>query len=207
MKGTQMVYVHPAPIRVWHWVNAAGFMALVVTGFQIRFAEIFSFLSLQDAIILHNYTGVVVIADYLPWFGYYFATGKIKIYFPDLRTFVPQAIKQAMFYGYGIFKGEPNPHQMTPDNKFNPLQQNAYLGLMFVFLPAQIFSGLFLWQVKKFEGYIGLMGGVKFVDTIHVLLFYFFAAFLIAHCYLATLGHTPLAHFKAMLTGYEEHHE
>ena len=29
-------------------------------------------------------------------------------------------------------------------------------------------------------------------------------AFFIAHVYLATAGHTPLAHIKAMITGWEE---
>ena len=29
-------------------------------------------------------------------------------------------------------------------------------------------------------------------------------AFLIAHVYLTTAGHTPTAHFKAMITGWEE---
>jgi thiosulfate reductase cytochrome b subunit len=29
-------------------------------------------------------------------------------------------------------------------------------------------------------------------------------AFLIIHVYLATAGHTPLAHIKAMITGWEE---
>jgi thiosulfate reductase cytochrome b subunit len=28
--------------------------------------------------------------------------------------------------------------------------------------------------------------------------------FLIAHVYLTTTGHTPLAHIKAMITGWEE---
>jgi thiosulfate reductase cytochrome b subunit len=30
--------------------------------------------------------------------------------------------------------------------------------------------------------------------------------FLIAHVYLTTTGHTPLAHIKAMITGWEETH-
>jgi thiosulfate reductase cytochrome b subunit len=42
------------------------------------------------------------------------------------------------------------------------------------------------------------------VDTVHVLLFIFFSGFIIVHIYLASLGHTPSAHFKAMVTGYEE---
>jgi thiosulfate reductase cytochrome b subunit len=78
---------------------------------------------------------------------------------------------------------------------------------MFVFLPAQMMSGLFLWKIKSYEEYINLLGGIKLLDTIHVLLFFFFTSYLFIHCYLATLGHTPLARFKAMFTGYEEHRE
>ena len=206
MGDDKLMYVHPAPVRVWHWVNAVGFIILIITGIQIRFAEMVNWFSLEEAIKLHNYVGFVVIAAYGLWVSYYFGTMKIKLYFPNPRTFVPNAIKQLKYYGAGIFRGEPNPHQMTPDNKFNALQKNAYVGIMFVFLPAQMITGLFLWRVKRFENYIDLIGGIKIVSSIHVLLFFFFVAFLFVHIYLATLGHTPWAHFKAMFTGYEEHH-
>jgi thiosulfate reductase cytochrome b subunit len=206
MGDDKLMYVHPAPVRVWHWVNAVGFIILIITGIQIRFAEMVNWFSLEEAIKLHNYVGFVVIAVYGLWVSYYFGTMKIKLYFPNPRTFVPNAIKQLKYYGAGIFRGEPNPHQMTPENKFNALQKNAYVGIMFVFLPAQMITGLFLWRVKRFENYIDLIGGIKIVSSIHVLLFFFFVAFLFVHIYLATLGHTPWAHFKAMFTGYEEHH-
>ena len=206
MKDDRLMYVHPAPIRVWHWVNAVGFIILILTGIQIRFAEMVSWFSLEEAIKLHNYVGFVVIGAYALWVSYYFGTMKIKLYFPSPHNFVPNAIRQLKFYGNGIFKGEPNPHEMTPDNKFNVLQKNAYVAIMFVFLPAQMITGLFLWRVKRFENYIELIGGIKIVSSIHVLLFFFFTAFLFVHVYLATLGHTPWAHFKAMFTGYEEHH-
>jgi len=207
MEDEKLMYVHPAPVRVWHWVNAVGFVILIITGIQIRFAEMVDWFSLEEAIQLHNYVGFVVIAAYGLWVSYYFGTMKIKLYFPNPRAFVPNAIKQIKYYGSGIFKGDPNPHHMTPENKFNVLQKNAYVGIMFVFLPAQMITGLFLWRVKRFENYIDLIGGIKIVSTIHVLLFFFFTAFIFVHVYLATLGHTPLAHFKAMFTGFEEHHE
>jgi thiosulfate reductase cytochrome b subunit len=49
-----------------------------------------------------------------------------------------------------------------------------------------------------------LMGGLRVVDTIHVLLFIVFSGFIIVHVYLSSLGHTRAAHFEAMLTGWEE---
>jgi len=204
--NTKLIYIHPAPVRVWHWLNAAGIVLLVITGFQIRYAETVSLMQLKNAISLHNYVGFGVIGAYFLWLYYYLSTGKITIYFPEISTFMDKALKQIRFYGYGLFRGEANPHTMTPENKFNVLQQKAYLGIMFVLLPAQMISGIFLWKVKGYSDYIYLLGGIRIIDTIHVLFFFFFAAFLVVHCYLATLGHTPLGHFKAMFTGYEEHH-
>lgn len=205
MNDHNRIYIHPAPVRGWHWINAAAFVILLLTGLQIRFAEMIHLLSLEKAIKLHNYLGFTLIANYFLWLGYYFRTGKLHIYFPHLRNFTVNTIRQLRYYGYGLFRGEANPHVMTADNKFNPLQQQAYLAIMLLLLPAQMISGLYLWKVKGFENYIDLLGGVKIVATFHVFLFFFFAAFIIVHCYLATLGHTPLAHIKAMLTGYEEH--
>lgn len=207
MNHQKLIYIHPIPVRIWHWINAACFIVLIVTGFQIRYAETWDFMTLSSAIAVHNYLGFVVIANYFIWFAYYLVTGKIKIYIPDLRNVVKLALKQAQYYGYGFFVGKPNPHIMTPNNKFNALQQQAYLVIMMVLLPAQMISGLFLWKVKGYEEYIMLLGGIKLIDTIHVLIFFFFTSFIFIHCYLATLGHTPLAHFKAMITGYEEHHD
>jgi thiosulfate reductase cytochrome b subunit len=207
MNTEKLIYIHPAPVRVWHWINAACIIFLVLTGFQIRFAELLNIMPLKDAISIHNYVGFITIANYLLWLSYYFSTGKIKIYFPNFRTFIGKSLKQMKYYGFDIFIGKPNPHVMTAENKFNALQQNAYALLMFIILPAQMASGIFLWKVKGFSNYIHQLGGIKVIDTIHVLLFFFFAAFLIIHCYLATLGHTPLAHFKAMFTGYEEQHD
>lgn len=207
MTNEKLIYIHPLPVRIWHWINAFGFVLLILTGFQIRYAETLNVMTLPNAITIHNYVGFVVIANYFIWLTYYLASGNVKIYIPDPRNVVALAVKQILYYGYGIFVGKPNPHIMTPENKFNPLQQQAYLAIMFVLLPAQMMSGIFLWKIKGYEEYINLLGGIKLLDTIHVLLFFFFTSFLFIHCYLATLGHTPLAHFKAMFTGYEEHHE
>ena len=201
-----MIYIHPAPVRLWHWVNAAGFIVLILTGVQIRFADIFNFMNLKDAVTIHNWVGFLVIGNYLLWFGYYFGTGRIKIYIPNLKTFVPKAIAQAKYYGFGIFKGDHNPHEMSPGNKFNAMQQQAYLSLMLLLLPLQMISGVLLWDVAKFKTAIDMVGGLQLLDTLHVLLFYFFGSFMLVHAYLASLGHTPTAHYKAMITGWEEEH-
>jgi len=39
---------------------------------------------------------------------------------------------------------------------------------------------------------------------VHVLIFITFVFYVLVHVYLGTLGHTRLAKFKSMMTGYED---
>jgi thiosulfate reductase cytochrome b subunit len=79
-----------------------------------------------------------------------------------------------------------------------------YQIIMLLMLPILFISGLLLWDVQRFSVLVELLGGVRVVDTVHVLMFIVFVGFLIMHLYLITLGHTRTAHIKAMMTGYEE---
>ncbi len=200
------IYLHPLPVRIWHWINAVSFVILIVTGVQIRYREIIGLMKFETAVDIHNIFGFILIFNFFLWLLYYLISGKIKIYIPPLsiKKFVLGSIRQARYYGYGILMGEENPHHSSPDNKFNPMQQMAYLSIMLLLIPLQLVSGLLLWDVKMFSEWIAFFGGIKIVDTIHVFLFLFFTSFLFVHIYLATLGHTVTAHLKAMFTGYEE---
>ncbi len=201
------IYLHPLPIRIWHWVNAAGFIFLILTGAQIR--GIINLFSVETAVEIHSWLGFILLANYCIWLFYYLLTFKIKIYIPPMRQpieFAKKAIRQAKFYGYGILVGDENPHHSTPDNKFNPMQQVSYLMIMVLLIPVQIITGLFLWDPNFFSPIVNLVG-IQIFDMIHVLLWVFFSAFIIVHFYLATLGHTTWAHIIAMFTGYEEEEE
>jgi thiosulfate reductase cytochrome b subunit len=200
------VYVHPLPVRLWHWINAFGFVFMIVTGLQVRYPEIFAILSFRRAVELHNTVGFLLIGNYFLWLLFYLFSDRIKIYHPELnpRKHFADSIRQVIYYGNGIFRGEANPHSPGPYTKFNPMQKMAYQVIMLLVVPAQFITGIMLWDVARFSGAVSLFGGVRVVDTLHVLCFIFFSSFLFVHFYLATLGHTPSAHFKAMFTGYEE---
>jgi thiosulfate reductase cytochrome b subunit len=203
------IYLHAMPVRVWHWNNAFCFLVLIVTGAQIRYRDALDLMSFKSAVDVHNFFGFLLLANFLLWAVFYMVSRKLKVYIPgpNLKNFVLGALKQARYYGYGIFVGEQNPHHTTPDNKFNPMQQVAYFNIMLVLLPLQIVTGLLMWDIKWFAGAISMAGGIKMVDSVHVFLTLFFTSFLFVHVYLATLGHTPLEHIKAMFTGYEEEGE
>jgi thiosulfate reductase cytochrome b subunit len=200
------LYVNPLPIRIWHWTNAILFIALIVTGVQIRYLGLISLLSFRTAVVVHNWVAFALIANFFIWLVFYLFSDKNKAYHPELNLLkqARECFAQMLYYGYGMFRGERSPHQISPYDKFNPLQRMLYQILMLFLLPAQFVTGLLLWDMKRFSGVVDLLGGVRVVDTVHVLIFIFFIFYMLIHPYLATLGHTPTAHIKAMITGFED---
>ena len=200
------IYVNPLPVRIWHWANAVLFIVLVVTGVQIRYLDLFSAMPFGTAITVHNWTGFALIANFFIWLLFYLFSDRNRVYHPEFNILkqARESFAQMKYYGWGMFKGEHSPHHMDPYDKFNPLQRMLYQVLMLLLLPLQFVTGVLLWDMSRFSAVIGMAGGVRVVASVHVLIFIFFVFYLLIHPYLATLGHTPMAHIKAMATGYEE---
>ena len=207
MSEKKMVYLHPLPVRIWHWLNAIGIVTLCVTGIQIRFPEYANIVgSYRAAILLHNTAGIIVALSFSLWFFYYSMSSRnlTKLYVPDAKDIKRGILRQVGFYFFLYFFGRPNPHHATPDNKFNPMQKSAYLAIMFVLMPIVSLTGIFLMNVSPLRELILASGGLKVLDLLHYLAACSLGAFLFTHVYLTTLGHTPLAHTKSMWTGWEE---
>ena len=202
------LYINPLPVRIWHWLNALGFVTLILTGTHIRYADRFNLMSFETAVKTHNWVAFAVIANYFVWLGFYLFSDRITVYHPELnmRKFFDKAFKQIMYYGYGIFRGAKSPHKVLPYDKFNPMQSITYQIVMLLVVPIQFATGLMMWDVKRFEGVIAMLGGIDTINTIHVLIYIFFVSFTMIHAYMGALGHTPATHFREMFTGYEEEH-
>ncbi len=202
----QRIYIHPLPVRVWHWINAVTCVMLVLTGIQIRYVGLINVVSFRIAVAVHNWLGVVLIANFFVWFFFYLFTDRIRVYHPELNPvkFFRGSMNQALYYGYGIFKGAPNPFHVSIYRKFNPLQAMTYQIIMLLLLPIQFVTGILLWNLTRFAGAVAFFGGVRVIDTVHVLIFIVFVFYIPFHAYLGTLGHTMTDHYKAMFTGYEE---
>jgi thiosulfate reductase cytochrome b subunit len=205
----QRIYLHPLTVRIWHWVNAVACVLLFLTGIQIRYVGLIDVMSFRTAVIFHSWVGFILIANFFLWLGYYLCSPRIKSYHTEASpsAFFLGALRQAVFYGYGIFRRWPNPFRPSIYRKFNPLQLMTYQVLMLVLLPVQCITGILLWNLVLFAPVVNLLGGVRVVDTAHVLVFIFFGFYLPAHIYLGTMGRRPSTHFKEMFTGYEEPEE
>lgn len=200
------IYLHPLPVRIWHWLNAVAFVLLVLTGLQLRYVGLIDVVPFRIAVVVHNLVGFVLIANFFLWLGFYLSSDRIKVYHTEhnLLDYFRGTMAQALYYGYGIFKGAPEPFQVTPYHKFNPMQSMTYQIIMLLLLPIQIVTGLLLWDLERFATVVAFLGGVRVIDTVHVLIFIFFVFYLPFHIYLATLGRTPMTRVREMIHGYEE---
>ena len=200
------IYLHPLPVRIWHWINAVTCVLMVLTGLQIRYVGLINVVAFKTAVAVHNWTGFVLIANFFLWLGFYVSSGKVRSYHAELNPvkYFRESMRQAVYYSIGIIEGSPNPFHASVYRKFNPLQAMTYQILMLLLLPVQCVTGILLWNLTGFAGTVALLGGVRVIDTAHVLIFIFFAFYIPAHVYLAAMGRTPMDHFKAMITGYEE---
>ena len=203
------IYLHPLPVRLWHWLNAAGFLVLILTGAQIRYIDLFRVMSFEAAVQVHNWVGIAVIVNWFLWFFYYLTSDRITNYHPDFDAakFFERYFAQARYYSYGIFVGEKRPHDVRPRDKFNPMQKLTYQFVMFIIAPVTFLSGLAMYDVDTFQGLINLVGGPRIVNTVHVVMFILFVFFIFLHAYMGMLGPKWSSHYKEMFTGWEEPHD
>ncbi len=209
MEVQERIYLTPTPVRIWHWLNALGIVTLIVTGAQIRFPDVINiFGTYKAAVSLHHTAGIVVALSFVLWLFYYAVIVRMltKLYVPDGKDIQSGMINQALYYFFYFFTGtKENPHHESPTNKFNPMQKAAYVVIMMMLVPVIIVTGLVLLNLGPLNELVLMLGGVRVVVGVHFLVACCLGAFIPTHFYLATLGHTPFAHFKPMWTGWEDH--
>ncbi len=205
MAERKTIYLNPTPVRMWHWLHAFCVITLILTGIQIRFPEYFGlFGSYKNAVRLHNTAGILVSITFFLWFFYYaIVAGTLaKLYLPRKEELQHGIWQQGIYYFSDYFRGKPNPHTPTPENKFDPLQKAGYLFIMLAVFPLQIVTGMALMYPHPIWGIIDMFGSLKTLFALHFLVGCLLCAYLIIHVYLASLATPPWSRFKAMWDGW-----
>jgi len=198
------VWLHPLPLRLWHWANTVLILLLIITGIQLRAPDLEILHSYRTAVVVHKAIGFAMAASFLFWLGYSLVSRKtLKQYVIRVRD-ITGIVRQSEYYAFGVFRGRKNPFHATPEAKFNPLQKISYISIQFVFTPIIVITGIFFGNILYFGEAINAIGGTRILDAIHVAAAYVFVAYLLVHLYMSTVGRTPFTHVKAMFTGYEE---
>lgn len=198
------LWLHPFPLRIWHWLNTALVLLLMVTGIQLRAPDVVIFSGYRTTVVLHKAAGFVMVASFLFWLAYTLASRCARKQYVIRLSDLTGLVKQGKYYAFGVFRGWKNPFHAATEAKFNPLQKISYISIQFIFTPVIVVTGIFFSNILFFNGAIKSIGGIRLLDAIHVVVAYVFVAYLFVHVYMATVGRTPLAHTKAMFTGYEE---
>ena len=96
--------------KIWHWLQAAAMILLILTGMAIHYPDRFGILgSLANAIRFHVWLAAALILNAFLGAFYHLTAEKYHHYLPRMDDFTGAAVRQARFYLYGIFKGERHP--------------------------------------------------------------------------------------------------
>ncbi|MBI4757234.1 MAG: cytochrome b/b6 domain-containing protein [Betaproteobacteria bacterium] len=197
--STQRIYLYNRYERFWHWSQAALIIIMMITGFEVHGSyENFGF---QRAVEYHTLAAWALLTLWAFTIFWQFTTGEWKQYIPTLK----KVDSMVRYYVFGIFVNAPHPFRKTAHRKHNPLQRLAYLALLSLVSPIIWGSGLLYlfhawWKVLGVDGVLTL----EWVAFAHTAGAFMMLVFFILHVYLTTTGHTPLAHIKTMITGWEQ---
>jgi thiosulfate reductase cytochrome b subunit len=191
------IYIFSRFERFWHWSQALLIIGMLITGFEIH--GTYKLLGFQQAHVVHTTAVWALIGLWIFAIFWHLTTGEWRQYIPTMTNMD----KIVRFYALGIFKGEEHPFKVTRAQKHNPMQAQSYLGITVVVSPLIWLSGLAYLFYPELNA-AGYHWNLATIATLHTIGAFAILAFLLGHIYLGTTGHTPTAHFKSMITGWED---
>jgi len=194
------IYIFKRFERFWHWSQATLIIFLLFSGLEIH--GWYSYFGFEKAVEYHTIAAWILVGLWCFAIFWHLTTGEWKQYIPSTKN----VMAMANYYLFGIFRNAPHPHRQTALTKHNPLQKLAYLFILAIVGPLIWTTGWLMLFSDVWADW-GLGGLVPaWVAFGHVVGAYLMLLFLIVHVYLTTTGATPLAHIKAMITGWEKVH-
>ena len=190
--------VHPVWLRLTHWLNAAGVVVLVLSGWRIYNAAPFFDFRIPAGVTLGGWLGGallwhfaamwLLVANGLVYWAVNFTGGRAK------RKFWPLSPRAVLADAWAALRGRlshANAHQ------YNAVQRAAYV---FVSLDTLVLvlSGLVLWKSVQFPLLRELMGGYDSARRVHFFAMAGLVAFVGVHLVMVALVPRSLL---AMLRG------
>lgn len=199
------LYLYSKPIRFWHWLNAAFFLLLIVTGISMQYADPDSTLiPFRTAVTLHNIGAFGVVGCFIIYVLINRFTWNRKFYNFEKGDYSTNLKLQFQFYVRDIFKHKPAPFPVNENRKFNPLQKFTYVAVMYIGLPLLILTGIGLFFPSIILPKFLTINGILFTAVTHSAVGFLISLFMILHIYLCTIGTTYTSTFRSMITGYHE---
>ncbi|MDK3018453.1 cytochrome b/b6 domain-containing protein [Pseudodonghicola flavimaris] len=191
------VKIYPRFERFWHWSQMALIFLLLFTGLAVN--GLHQLIPFGPAVMLHVLAAGALIVLWIFAIFWHLTTGTWRHYLPTGEGLV----KVARFYAWGIFKGEHHPYRKAYWRKHNPLQALTYLALKVVLFPLIWITGVIYLTYNFWDSGPEASFWLGIVANLHLLAAYAIAAFVMAHVYLLTVGHSFRAHVRPMITGFD----
>jgi thiosulfate reductase cytochrome b subunit len=197
--ATTIRRLHPWPIRVMHWINAAVMLIMITSGWGIydddviirglHFSQTFRLGDWAAPSLLWHFAGMWLLAiNGAAYLTYGVITGRLRErLLPIHPRDVLDTIKETLQF------------RIAHDDLtvYNAVQKILYIVAILAGV-SQVVTGLAIWKPVQFSGLVALLGGFQSARLIHFLGMAVIVGFLIVHVALSLLVPRTL---WAMLTG------
>jgi thiosulfate reductase cytochrome b subunit len=198
MEKTGWVKVHPALVRVTHWVNALAILMMVASGWRIYNASpIFDFRFPRDftlggwlggALQWHFAAMWLLAINGLVYLVYGFASGRFR---KKLLPITPRGILADVA---SALRGKLAHDDLTV---YNMAQRAAYVAIILAIV-VLVFSGLAIWKPVQLQVIANLLGGYEGARLVHFIAMATLVAIVLVHIVMVVL--VPRT-FPSMITG------
>jgi thiosulfate reductase cytochrome b subunit len=191
--------LHPLPLRIMHWINAAAIFIMVGSGWRIYNDDVlFGWLHFPDFLVIgkwaqyglqwHFFGMWILVLNGLAYLTFGISTGRFRQKLFPIR---PREVLATV--GDALHLRLSHEDLMV----YNAVQKMLYLGVILVGI-AIVITGLCLWKPVQFAELAGLFGSFQTIRLLHFLCMSAIVAFVAVHVTLALLVPRSLV---AMITG------
>lgn len=197
------IYLYPIWVRLWHLFNALLFLALICTGLCLQYSSVeYTLIPFNYAISIHNIAGIALCVAFAIFIVGNRFTSNGSYYQFHIKGVLDRSFTQFKYYSFGIFRNEKPPFPISIKRKFNPMQKLSYVLVMYFLMPVMMLTGVMLFFPDLLPEKILGIGGIHFIDLVHIISGFTLSIFMVVHVYFCTIGKTPFANFKSMINGW-----
>jgi thiosulfate reductase cytochrome b subunit len=190
--------IHPAWVRVTHWINAIAILVMVGSGWQIyNAAPLFGFNFpksialgnwLAGALLWHFAAMWVLVINGLVYVTLGLITGRFR------RKLLPISPAQVLADAKAALSFRLSHEDIS---RYNAVQKLLYAGVILTGIVI-VLSGLAIWKPVQLQELTALFGGYDFARYVHFFAMAAIVGFLVVHVALALIVPKSL---RAMLVG------
>jgi len=192
------VAIHPAWVRVTHWINALAMVVMIASGWQIYNASpLFPFVFppaitlggwLAGALLWHFAAMWLLAVNGLIYVALGLATGRFR------RKLVPIRPGEVLADAKAALRGKLAHDDLSV---YNAVQKLLYVGVILAGIVI-VLSGLAIWKPVQLQELTAVFGGYDAARYVHFFAMAAIVGFLVVHVVMAVL--VPKA-LRAMITG------